>query len=571
MDLFARYRKGILCGGLLLLMGCNLLSVIRRKSLTNDEYYHIPAGYYYLSHGNFKLNEEHPPLVKMWAALPLLVVRTPGPPLVQAPAEDPLNREHETFSQFWSMNLSESEAIAFRTRVPMILLTLALGVLIFVYARQLFGGRAALFAVLFFSLEPTVLAHGRIVQTDLPAALAYLLFFFSLRSFLRAPDLRRAFGLGGALGLALLTKFSLLILLPVFLIASIAMLWSTWQRGAQPARLGLRIAIALVVMLFLVNTAYYFRRQPLSQSDIMWIESMSPSHSGVVMRTLRAGSAVVPTSFLFGAYIVWAHDQMGHPASLLGAYSNSGWWYYFPVAFALKTSLPFLMLSIAAVGWALWMFWLRRESAFLWLLAPIVIYTLVAMTSHIDIGIRHLLPIFPFLFILSGAFVDWVLRLQSGWIPRAVMVVLLAWMALTAARAYPDYLTYMNEIASKHPHWYYLSDSNVEWGDDTGALAAYLCARGETSVRTAVLGGWTSPGSCGVQYVNAFSPEFLTQTRYVAIGASFLNGSTVPQDLKNSAGAPLTEEQRHNFFDAYRQRTPEAVFGNSIYLYREHE
>ena len=572
MDLIARYRKEILCAGLLMLMGFNLLSVIRRKSLTNDEYYHIPAGYYHLSQGNFKLNEEHPPLVKMWAALPLLLDRPVTPPPVEAPAENPITRGHETFARFWSVNLSRSEAIAFRTRVPMILLTLALGFLIFVYARELFGGRAALFAVLLFSLEPTVLAHGRVVQTDLPAALAYLLFFFALRSFLHTPDLRRALRVGGALGLALLTKFSLLILVPLFLIASIAVLWSTWQRGRRPARLGLRIAIAIVVMLFVVNTAYYFRRQPLSQSDMQWIESRSPSHSGAVLRTLRAGSAVAPTSFLFGAYIVWAHDQMGHPASLLGAYRNSGWWYYFPVAFALKTSLPFLLLSIAAMGWALWMFWLRRESAFLWLLVPIVIYTMVAMTSRIDIGIRHLLPVFPFLFILSGAFVDWVLRLQSGWIPRAVMVVLLAWMALTATRAYPDYLTYMNEIASRHPHWYYLSDSNVEWGDDTGALAEYLCARGETTVRAAVLGGWTSRGTCGVQHVSAFPPNnALMQTRYLAIGASFLNGSTVPQDLRGSDGAPLTEEQRHNFFDAYRQRTPEAVFGNSIYLYREHE
>jgi hypothetical protein len=571
MDLIARYRKEIVCGSLLLLMGLNLLSVIWRKSLTNDEYYHIPAGYYHLAHGNFKLNEEHPPLIKMWAALPLLVARTPSPPLVQAPSEDPLNREHETFAQFWSMNLATSEAIAFWTRVPVILLALALGVLIFVYAQQLFGARNALFAVLLFSLEPTVLAHGRVVQTDLPAALAYLLFFFSLRSFLRMPDLPRAFGVGVALGLAVLTKFSLLILVPVFLVASIAVLWSAWQRGRGRAWMGLRIAVAIVVMLFMVNAAYYFRRQPLSQSDTLWIESLSPAHSGAVIRALRAGSVVAPTSFLFGAYIVWAHDQLGHPASLLGSYSNTGWWYYFPVAFALKTSLPFLLLSITALGWAFWMFRSKRDSRFLWLLIPIVIYTPVAMASRIDIGIRHLLPIFPFLFILGGAFLDWWWGRKRRFTIGAT-ILLLAWMVLTAARAYPDYLTYMNELASKHPHWYYLSDSNVEWGDDTGALATYLCAREETSVRAAVLGGWTSRGTCGVQFVSPFSADIsLTPTRYVAIGASFLNGSTVPQDLKAIDGSPLTEEQRHNFFAAYRERTPEAVFGNSIYLYREHE
>lgn len=569
MNLMARYRKEILCAGLLLLMGINLVTVIRRKTLTNDEYYHIPAGYYYLTQGNFKLNEEHPPLVKLWAALPLLAIRPVTPPPVETPTENPITRGHETFAQFWAANQSQSEAIAFWARVPMILITLALGVLIFIYARQLFGGRAAVFAVLLFILEPTVLAHGRIVQTDVPAALAYLLFFIALRGFMRAPDLRRALALGSALGLALVIKFSLLILLPIFLISAVAVLWIR-RPEAKPLRVVSRTAVAMVLMLFIVNTAYYFRRQPLSNSDTAWIAARSPSHADAVTRTVQGGSTLAPPSFLFGAYVVWAHNQMGHPASLLGEYRNTGWWYYFPVAFALKTSLPFLLLSLVALVWAMWRYWRTREDALLWLLLPIALYILVAMTSGIDIGIRHLLPIFPFLFILGGVFVDWLLGLKRLFISTATIVLLFAWMVVTAVRAYPDHLTYMNELATKHPHWYYLSDSNVEWGDDTGALADYLCVQGETKVLVAVLGGWTSHGRCGIQFVNAFAPNE-PSTRYVAIGASFLNGSTVPQDLKTTDGVPLTEEQRHNFFAAYRQRTPEAVFGDSIYLYREHD
>jgi hypothetical protein len=570
--LIARYRNEIFCAGLLLLMGLNMLSIVWRKSLTNDEYYHIPAGYYYLTQRNFKLNEEHPPLVKILSALPLLLIRPATPPPTETLTDNPITRGHETFAQFWTANSRKTDAIAFWARVPMILLTLALGALIFVYALQMFSARAAVFAVLLFSLEPTVLTHGRVVQTDLPAALAYLLFFFTLRSFLRAPVMRRALGVGGALGLALIIKFSLLIIAPLFLIAATAMLWTSRRRGQRPARLALRIAAAIIVMLFVVNLAYFFRRQPLSDSDARWVASMSQAHAGAVMRTLQVGSLAAPTSFLFGAYIVGAHDQMGHPASLLGTYRNTGWWYYFPVAFALKTTLPFLLLSIAALGWALWMFWRQRASVFLWLVVPIVIYTLVAMTSRIDIGVRHLLPVFPFLFILGGAFLDWLLRLRARRAAVILVIVLLSWIGFEAARAYPDYLTYMNEIASQHPHWYYLSDSNVEWGEDTGALAAYLCVHGETRVRAAVLGGWTSRGGCGVEFVNAFSPAAgLTHTRYVAIGASFLNGSTVPPDLRSSDGTPLTEDQRHNFFAAYREHTPEAVFGNSIYLYRNRE
>jgi hypothetical protein len=122
----------------------------------------------------------------------------------------------------------------------------------------------------------------------------------------------------------------------------------------------------------------------------------------------------------------------------------------------------------------------------------------------------------------------------------------------------------MNQLASGRPHWYYLSDSNVEWGDDVGDLAAYLRARGETRVRAILLGGFATLGYYGVEYVDALTLPVVDkpETRYVAIGASFLNGSTV------SGRAGLSEEQRVNYFDAYRRRVPEAVFGNSIYLYR---
>src|SRR5713101_1529359 len=99
-------------------MGLNMLSVIWRKSLTNDEYYHIPAGYYYLTQRNFKLNEEHPPLVKILSALPLLLIQPVRPPTTETPTENPITRGHETFAQFWSANSKKAGAMAFWARVP---------------------------------------------------------------------------------------------------------------------------------------------------------------------------------------------------------------------------------------------------------------------------------------------------------------------------------------------------------------------------------------------------------------------------------------------------------------------
>ena len=181
MDLIARYRKEIFCAGLLLLMGFNLLSVVRHKSLTNDEYYHIPAGYYHLSQGNFKLNEEHPPLVKMWAALPLLLDRPLTSPPTAAAAENPISRGHETFAQFWT-RIWQGPNYCFPHSRTDDLTHAGSRRLIFVYARELFGSARAGSRFCFSVSSRRFWPMAR-VQTDLPAALAYLVFLFSLAEF----------------------------------------------------------------------------------------------------------------------------------------------------------------------------------------------------------------------------------------------------------------------------------------------------------------------------------------------------------------------------------------------------
>ena len=168
-------------------MAVNLLAGIRRKSITNDETIHIPAGYYHLVEGNFQINNEHPPLAKMWGALPLLIIQPDEPDLRGAGPENFSERSWRYLSTFWPDNAARFETITFWPRVVMIVPTLALGALVFVFARRLFGARAAALAVALYAFEPTVLAHGRIVHTDVPAALVYLLFFVALRFYVGGP------------------------------------------------------------------------------------------------------------------------------------------------------------------------------------------------------------------------------------------------------------------------------------------------------------------------------------------------------------------------------------------------
>lgn len=564
------HQAETVCACLLFLMAANLCAAISRKSITNDEIVHIPAGYYHLVDGDFQLNNEHPPLVKMWAALPLLFIQPNELSPLKSTGASAAERTWGTDEQFWQANRLRFLNISFWPRVMMVPLTLALGVLIFAFARRLFGSRAAVIAVALFSFEPTLLAHGRVVHTDVAAALAYLLFFFTLHAYVQTPRLTQAFLLGLVTAVALLTKFSMIVLLPVLAACLLAALWARRRAGRPPTRVLLHAGLIAIVVLFLINTAYRFQSPPLAASDVHWVEMKSAPIFNQLMFAFHWVSHILPTYYLFGFYNIIIHNYYGHAASLLGMQSDSGWWYYFPVTFGLKTTIPFLVVSAAAFLWSIWRLIFKRERVFLFIVAPLVIYLAISLTSHINIGIRHFLPAFPFLFIAAGALLERIISSKKTrrWGILAAAVVLL-WSGFEMFRAYPDYIPYMNQLAGARPHWQYLSDSNVEWGDDIPALAAYLRARGETSVRAATSGGWGTLRFYGVEYHDLLAPPpvNLPETRYVAIGAGFLNGSTVPGGVSGRE----TTDARTNFFDSYRNLKPEAVFGNSIYLYRVKE
>ncbi|HVQ37583.1 MAG TPA: glycosyltransferase family 39 protein, partial [Pyrinomonadaceae bacterium] len=365
-QMFARHWSAILCGCLLSLMGANLFSNAWRSSLTNDEIVHIPSGYQYLMTGNFRLNPDHPPLAKMWASVPLLVVQ---PKVYLEP--DGAGEEFARFTvlasiEFWQRNKLRFQAISFWTRVPMVLLTLVLGLLIFVYGRQLFGPRAAILAVALFTFEPTMLAHGWVVHTDMPAAFGYLLFFFALQAYFRRPTLRRAVELGLAIGVALLIKFSLAILVPILVVALVYLAARASRFGVSRRDCLVHACLIIGIVLLLLNAAYYFKHPQLAAPEASYISATTPAPvaSERITNGLALLSKVIPTYYFFGLYTVYVHNQLGHETSLIGHYSHFGWWYYFPAAFALKTSLPFLVLSIVAVGWAWYAWVIGRDKRF---------------------------------------------------------------------------------------------------------------------------------------------------------------------------------------------------------------
>lgn len=564
-----RHVAELLCAFFVAVMSFNMLTVIARKSITNDEIVMIPAAYYHLVSGDFQVVNEHPPLPKIIAALPLLFIQPNEARSQDFPqTANPGERTWKIQEHFWRTNSQRLATISFWTRVPAIVLTAALGVLLFGVARDLFGDRAALFSVALFTFEPTLLAHGRVVQTDVPSAFGYLLLFYALRRHWLSPTWRSAVLLGLSAGLALLAKYSMLISGPILAVYFLALLKLAPSRSLSRNKVWSQAGITLLTLLIVVNAAYFFQSRDLSMADAEWAAAAFPSSSEAVLATIHTLAWIVPTDFVVGVFWQLWHSKQGHSASLLGMFSQTGWWYYFPVAFALKTTLPFLMLSLAAIVWGFYRTVFNRSQRVIFVLVPFVIYTVFVMLSSINIGIRYYIPAFIFLFILAGAMLDHLLSLSSPRVMPALIILILGWSLVETARAYPHYMSYTNQLASRAPNWYYLSDSNVEWGDDIRELADYLHARGETRVRGMLLGGFVTLNFYGVDYIDVLSPpDESTDTRYIAIGASFLNGSTVPDRLVN--GQLQTETERVNTFEAFRHRAPEAIFGGSIYLYRE--
>jgi hypothetical protein len=292
----------------------------------------------------------------------------------------------------------------------------------------------------------------------------------------------------------------------------------------------------------------------------------APDHPDAVVSLVEALTYVLPTDFVLGIlWQVW-HNRAGHNAGLLGMYSRTGWWYYFPVAFAFKATIPFLLLSLSSLTWGAYRLVRERDPRYLFLLAAFAVYAAASMAGALNLGVRYFLPAYMFLFIIGGALLERMWKAGRGRRAGAlVAAVLLAWMCVEAVRAFPDHMSYMNQLAYARPHWWYLSDSNVEWGDDARALAEYLRARGETKVRGMFLGGFLTLHHYGVDYLDALATP--AGPRYTAVGASFLNGSTVPEHMRGER--PATDEERVNYFDEYRRRTPEQIIGGSIYLFRE--
>jgi hypothetical protein len=459
---------------------------VRNASPTFDEVAHLPAGYTHLTRLDYRLVPEQPPLLKDLAALPLLAMD------VRVPADDAAwaRRRPYEFGRRFLFEWNDGQQLAAAGRHAVLGLALLLLGLVAACGFSRWGAAVGGVALGLGALHPDLLAHGPLVTTDVPVA---LLIFASVLVFERVLAQPSAPGvlLGGLLlGVAFAVKFSALFLVP--LLAALAL-----ARGARLLRLGL-LAGMLALTPLVIWGAYAFRGHVTPDPAVnqaFTLDHERPASALVWNAALLAQRLrVLPDAYLYGLLRFARHSERRR-AFLFGAYSDEGWWYYFPATLALKTPLPLLLLLGAAATLALsdW----RRHARETWLWLPPLAYLALSMSRSLNIGHRHLLPLVPFALLAAArAFVS--LWRRSGRAGRGGLVLLLLWYAGSVLRVHPHYLAYFNELVAPENGHRFLVDSNLDWGQDLPGLKAYMDRNGIARLKLSYF-GTAEPRYYGIQ------------------------------------------------------------------------
>ena len=415
-----------------LIAAIRVASTHRTFSAVIDEPAHIAAGFEWLS-GSYRLDAEHPPLARILAAIPFRIMGAPDPVEKLAP-----RRGNELL--LYEGQYTRNVALA---RLGNLLLLVVAIFAVALWAALYLGQGGGIIAAALYSLLPPVLAHAGVATTDMAAGafLPLALYAFARRS---------SWLLGAAIGLGMLAKLSFVIFFGAGVLVIVVL------RRFRP-----RIVVPLLIAIVILWAGYRFEFNTLEKSSYRALEKVEYVF-GAPGAWFAKHIPIPAPSFVIGLVEVKLHDIRGHAAFLLGERSSEGWWYYFPVALFFKSPLPLLLLFALGARHV-------REPA---LIAAAILA--IAMTASINIGVRHLLPIYaPMAIVAAAAFRH-----------RIAAFVLLLWLAINSALAHPDHIAWFNETA-RHPERI-LADSNLDWGQDVLRLRERIRERGITNLHGAV-------------------------------------------------------------------------------------
>jgi hypothetical protein len=462
-------------------MWVQLALSVHGESLSWDEGDHLFAAYMTATRGDYGLNPEHPPLVKLVAALPLLAM--PG---LRVPVLQDRNFKVEAFlsgKDFNAWNIDRG--ILFRARLAVTIFPLLLGLLVFAAAREMFGTTAAFIALTFLAFDPTLLAHGAMVTTDVGVSCFILAAVYAFYRYAKAPSWGRVALLGLVTGLGFAAKHTGVLIVPILIALAICEIIrnprrasgeSTDCRKTLTGKMFAALAGAAVISLIVLWAFYGFRyksrpgTQEINPPLSVYVAQISKPWEATLLSTVARYRAL-PESYLYGLADIQQVDD-AYTAYFFGKTYPHGTHWYFPGVILIKSTLPFLILMLIAAG-AIITGKFRPWREILFLTIPPAIYLTVAMGSQMNIGARHIMPVYPFMYILGAGAVSTLISSNRKW--KLPVAALLVWQAVTVLLVFPVYMAYGNEAwgGPKNVHKY-LSDSNTDWAQQLIATKKYL-------------------------------------------------------------------------------------------------
>ena len=459
---------------LLIVLALQLFLSVRKESQTWDEANHIFAGYRSWTHGDYGLNPEHPPLVKLLATAPLLSSQPKVPALEERFfKEDAFLRGKEFLYQ------NDPDKILARTRTAAAILTLLTALVVFFGTREMFGIGSAFVALTLLVFDPNLLAHGALITTDVGLSCFMFLSVYMFYRFVKSPSALRLILAGLAVGLVLAVKHTGLLILPILFLLTLGeiILQKQFSRHALKL-LGSLVLIALIG--WVVLWAFYRFRYDARPNGLQlnpplaeYIKGLEPHEAWPISTMARWH--ILPESYLYGLADVRLTANY-YTSYVLGKVYAHGVWFYFPVAFLIKSTIGVLaLLLLSLVVLAARRFNPHREILFL--IVPVVFYLIVALTVGMNIGVRHILVVYVFLYVLIGGATWALVRKRRTW--AYIVGVLVLVHVASSVMAFPNYLAYANELWGGPSQTHkYLTDSNSDWGQQLKSVGQYLDQRG---------------------------------------------------------------------------------------------
>ncbi len=513
-----------------------------------DENVHLSGGLEYLQHHRYLIEVNHPPLARIFLAVLPYYLEGLRLPSGAAAWSDPW--VHLDLGSYWrTLALSRSGNLIFAVLLVLV---------VYRWSAQVHGKTAALAACVLVTCSPTVIAHAGLATTDMACAATVVAASYLFWRWSERPGWRFCLLSALGLGLAFTSKFSAIVFLPpiaasCFILAR----WRHWKRlaGWRFGKLGLGLARCTAFIALaggVVWAVYLFDfglwTKPHDSTIVAAAKNKGPISATVVFDRMLDSKRLPSPAFWNGIRSILVHNRSGHRTYVLGETSRNGRWYYFPLALAVKTTLPLLALF----GISLFLRGKERDPAVLRAsLIPTVaagVVLAVGMAANINIGVRHVLAVYP-LMAIAGAGVFGGLAGAGRRRLAAVSMLLLLWHVMESVRAHPHYLAYFNQIARGEEHKF-LADSNLDWGQDLANLKRYVRENRIEDLHLYYF-GYTPPQRFGFLVNRECTKE--RGAHWVAVSVNnFLGLSNYP------AG----------HFDLLTTEDKMATVGKSIWLYR---